>query len=73
MITTPPVSGEPGQAPEHVVSRGRATVIHAQAGKARDLRAQGWSMHRVADHYGCSVTTVWRVLRQPCDKPCADH
>ncbi|GAB6986425.1 hypothetical protein JCM10369A_29490 [Nocardioides pyridinolyticus] len=56
---------------EHVVSRGRATVIHAQAGKARDLRDQGWSMQRIADHYGCSVTTVWRILHRSGAEPCA--
>lgn len=48
---------------EGITSRGNAGVIHQKAAEVRELRARGWSLERLADRYGCSTTTVWRVLR----------
>ena len=42
-----------------------------QVRRMRDLREQGWTLHRLADEFGVHNATVWKICQRFCWKRCA--
>jgi len=53
---------KPNLNPNHGSKNGRAKLTEADVARIKELRAQGWSQQRIADHVGIHQTGISSVL-----------